>query len=608
MSVLGKALFKAPPRSIFTNQFSNQISYEMGKLMPIKYFDMNSGDSIRLDFSQLTRFAPLLSPVMHNYKLYVDALFVPYRLLNHPLNGDAVNVFNAEQFFRMDENPEAVNALMPTAPVFKLVQNNDYLKVGNLGDTLCYPIFLGVTLNLRKTFLARWWHAIELDLPGAYYSTDVAHSNNIKVSDIMSLTLDGEFDPEKKFSYDGVTFDFTLEPYKDIIFKNVMALLHDFLLSRGIDVPQRTYGFHTYEKLQNFLASYDATLLDFQAYIFDYFTHVFLSQIANEDNIIDDENIVNLLPYYCYWRAVGDWYINTNIESTNAFVASHLKLFEDASQLDFKPFNLYYASDYFTSAFDSPQSGNSVMIPANGSINDLRNASALQSLKERIKYAGTRLIDQDLVRLGVKSRNQQPDRSVVLGRRKFNINITDIMQTSQGDLNSPLANYAGQGYSLGKDDRFVNFTCDERGMVIVLASLRPTAVYEGYVPKLLFKQSRYDFLNPELALIGEQPIASNELFNGFKSLKIFGYQRRYAEYMNEMSEVHGEFRSSLDYWNSARHFASRPALNQDFLKISNPDDYNRIFAVQGNSNHVYSFFFFNSRISRALPRYVNYNL
>lgn len=608
MSVLGKALFKAPPRSIFTNQFSNQISYEMGKLMPIKYFDMNSGDSIRLDFSQLTRFAPLLSPVMHNYKLYVDALFVPYRLLNHPLNGDAVNVFNAEQFFRMDDNPEAVNALMPTAPVFKLVKNNDYLKVGNLGDTLCYPIFLGVQLKLRKTFLSKWWHAIELSIPEAYYSTKPGQSHALKVDDILSINFDDGYPDLPSFSYDGIDFHFQAAPYKDILFKDVMYLLHDFLLSRGFEVPLDTFLFHTFDKLQSFLAEYDSTLLDFQAFIFDYFTYVFMQSIANEDNIIDDENIVNLLPYYCYWRAVGDWYINTNIESTNDFVASHLKLLEDASQLDFKPFNVYYDSDYFTSAFDSPQSGPNVMIPANGSINDLRNASALQSLKERIKYAGTRLIDQDLVRLGVKSRNQQPDRSVVLGRRKFNVNITDIMQTSQGDLNSPLASFAGQGYSLGKDDRFVNFTCDERGMVLVLASLRPTAVYEGYVPKLLFKQSRYDFLNPELASIGEQPIASNELFNGFKSMKIFGYQRRYSEYMNEMSEVHGEFRSSLDFWNSARHFATRPALNQDFLKISNPDDYNRIFAVQGNANHVYSFFFFNSRISRALPRYVNYNL
>ena len=221
MSPLGKALFKAPPRSIFKNQFSNQISYEMGKLIPIKYFDMNSGDSIRLDFSQLTRFAPLLSPVMHNYKLYVDALFVPYRLLNHPLNGDPVNVFNAEQFFRMDDNPEVVNALMPTAPVSKLVLNSDYLKLGNLGDMLCYPIFLGISMKLRKTFLSRWWRGIELGLPDAYYTDNVSVQNDITVSDIMSLPLDDGFNPDKSFSYDGVIFDLVNGPSKYIRFNNV---------------------------------------------------------------------------------------------------------------------------------------------------------------------------------------------------------------------------------------------------------------------------------------------------------------------------------------------------------------------------------------------------
>ena len=54
----------------------------------------------------------MLAPVMHGYKLYVDAVACPYRLLYHPLNGTPVNIFNADDFFNLGV-PDAHRPVVP---------------------------------------------------------------------------------------------------------------------------------------------------------------------------------------------------------------------------------------------------------------------------------------------------------------------------------------------------------------------------------------------------------------------------------------------------------------------------------------------------------------
>lgn len=45
----------------------------------------------------------------------------------------------------------------------------------------------------------------------------------------------------------------------------------------------------------------------------------------------------------------------------------------------------------------------------------------------------------------------------------------------------------------------------------------------------------------------------------------FGYQDRYDEYRRTESGVHGDFRTTLNYWHYARLFGSTPALNSSFV-------------------------------------------
>ena len=326
------------------------------------------------------------------------------------------------------------------------------------------------------------------------------------------------------------------------------------------------------------------------------------------------------MPVYAYWSAVYDWYINTNLESNAAkkdtWLAEELGLpfvgDEDncfaVPEKALLPFDSYWANDYFTSAFLTPQSGSAVSIPVNGTIADLRNANSLQEFMEKLLYSGKRVIDVVKTIFGVESSDLRVDRCQVIGSKSFALNISDVQQTSQSDIDSQLGNFAGYGISVGRDG-FIDFQADEHTLVMVMMRVRPNAVYESQMNHLLLQTDPYDFLIPDFANVGEQPIQTIELFQGVNvDNTIFGYTRRYAQYMFTPSHVHGEFRTSLDYWHDSRRFDSKPVLNTEFCKVTEKDDLNRIFAVPAAKEHLYSFLWFDTAISRPLGKFVQYSL
>jgi hypothetical protein len=117
----------------------------------------------------------------------------------------------------------------------------------------------------------------------------------------------------------------------------------------------------------------------------------------------------------------------------------------------------------------------------------------------------------------------------------------------------------------------------------IMSVLPRTAYYQG-LPKHFLKDDKFDFYWPELAHLGEQPVQNQEVWledtsgnqeNTDWREATFGYQQRYAEYKYARDNVHGDFRTTLDFWHMARDFANRPALNESFVEsIPTP----RIFA------------------------------
>lgn len=130
---------------------------------------------------------------------------------------------------------------------------------------------------------------------------------------------------------------------------------------------------------------------------------------------------------------------------------------------------------------------------------------------------------------------------------------------------------SGHGLSVGSTHSFSK-GFEEHGYIIGIMSVLPRTAYQQGVPKHFMKQDRFDYFWPEFAHIGEQEVKNSELFyNPADNLnnETFGYQARYSEYKFSPTTVHGEFKDTLNFWHMGRVFASRPALNKDFV-TSNP--------------------------------------
>lgn len=330
-----------------------------------------------------------------------------------------------------------------------------------------------------------------------------------------------------------------------------------------------------------------------------------------------------------YWKVLSDWYINTAIQNPDTFITDHIinrEALESESGLDdcvmqFNNVNSLYSrfwkNDYFTSAFPSPQAGQAVGIPVNGTIVDLRNANAMQKLRERLLYAGQRFRDVLYAITGKKTSSAILEMSEVIGSWSLTINVDSVLQNSQSNENNPLASYGGTGLGYRSSGRGCKYVAEEPTIIIFLCSIRPQASYFQGLSRKFTRFNIYDYDIPQLANVGEQEVRLNELYVGADSPSTptadnirFGYQRRNGDFMWTPNEVHGEFQTSLDFWHNARQFDSKPSLGINFLQV-NPveDNLNRIFAVPSDAvDRWYCRIDFEGQVIRHLPKHVHYDL
>lgn len=235
-------------------------------------------------------------------------------------------------------------------------------------------------------------------------------------------------------------------------------------------------------------------------------------------------------------------------------------------------------------------------------VNDLRYAFQVQRFLEKSARGGARYIESILANFGVKSSDARLQRAEYLGGGKSPMVISDVLQTSADDNQpTPLATMAGHGFSAQRSHQFKKFF-EEHGWVIGIMSIMPRTTYQQGLAKKWTRNSRYAYYWPVFAHLGEQAIHNREIYaQGTNDDDgVFGYQPRYQEYRKHYSEVHGDFRSSLDFWHLGRVFNSLPALNSDFIEC-NPSQ--RIFAVtDANTDHLWIDIFHHVKAVRPIPK------
>lgn len=238
-------------------------------------------------------------------------------------------------------------------------------------------------------------------------------------------------------------------------------------------------------------------------------------------------------------------------------------------------------------------------------INQLREAFAVQTLLERDARGGTRYPEIVLSHFGVTTPTAGW-RSEYLGGGSQMINISPIAQTSSTDGTSPQGNLAAMAtVSLNNHGFTKSFT--EHSIIIGLVSIRADLNYQQGLNRMWSRSTRYDFYWPALQSLGEQSILNKEIYynNDANDDLSFGFQERFGEYRYKPSIITGAFRSNaasgtLDSWHLAQDFAALPALNAAFIEDTPP--VSRVVAVPSEPEFLFDGYF-QMNCVRPMPLY-----
>jgi len=260
-------------------------------------------------------------------------------------------------------------------------------------------------------------------------------------------------------------------------------------------------------------------------------------------------------------------------------------------------------------------------LATSASINDLRLAFATQHILERDARSGTRYVESLKARWGVTSPDFRLQRAEYLGGGSTRVMINPVTQnvpsstpTSPAEQDK-LGNLAGVGTASGTHSWSKSFV--EHGVIIILGNLRADLSYSQGVDRMWSKSTRYDFVYPEMANIGEQAILNKEIWvTGFGTPAtdnlVFGYTGRYDEHRFLNGKLTNIMRpatcggtdtvGSLALWHLSEDFATLPSLGATFIESNTETPLDRAIAIP-TEPHMIADFYHEIKAALPLPTY-----
>lgn len=245
---------------------------------------------------------------------------------------------------------------------------------------------------------------------------------------------------------------------------------------------------------------------------------------------------------------------------------------------------------------------------AQATINQLRQAIAVQHIFERDARTGTRYKEILKGAWGVTSPDARLDRSEYIGGHRMPINVNQVIQTSSTDSTSPQGNTGA--YSMTTFSRNIcTYSATEHGYVLGLAAIRVDHSYQQGLSKLWTRNTRFSYYDPMLANLGEQAVLNQEIYAQGKPQdeEVFGYQEAWADYRYRTNMVTSEMRSTyaqtLDAWHYADKYDELPTLSSSWIK-EGTENIDRTLAVQSSNSHQFICnFYYEQAWTRPMPIY-----
>lgn len=567
MNPFTTALIKAPKRSRFDFSHSNTLGVRFGALIPTESRFIVPGDEVSVSMEQIARLAPMPVPTFVNLKVRHDWFFVPLRLLYQSEDLDVLfgasasgvkrsHVNDLSRFYSLFSGYDFDNEASISQSTYHNLQY-PYPLPGSLFDYLGYPVLTDRNGGLTSAMLSA---IASGNVVSAMSDLGVGGANE-GAGEIMKDT--SSICVEKLFAYHfiwrdwyrftGIDNNSIVEPY-----------LNNHCLGPGVFKPDTSgVHFNGYTLLSTLFGDR-------------------VSQQASDNRLVE----LGMLKF------------------------AHL------------------TKDMFTSA----RYGNkpTVLIPtgSNGTIPALRQASAIQRFIDIVTVTGQRYFDKVKGLFGVEPEGPKDDRVQFLARYQQYIKVGEVLTTATTS-EAETGDYAGRGILI--DGKYLfkrRFT--EHGYLFCITSVIPDVAYSG-LSRELTDVSVYDTPVPVMAEVGDQTVYRRELRFSYALLNgndinndSFGDQFRYYAYKSAHSEVHGFFlMDTARPWSPLVPSAvSYPAGQGSTLQVtfSNPIDFSRVYPASWNylfndtsDEFIYGdrFFFnidFYMKITRALPKYINYHL
>lgn len=239
------------------------------------------------------------------------------------------------------------------------------------------------------------------------------------------------------------------------------------------------------------------------------------------------------------------------------------------------------------------------------SVNALRQSFMVQALLERDARGGTRYTEIVKSHFGVTSPDARLQRPEYIGGGSTPLNITPIAQTATGGAG--VGALAAAGTAAGGHS--ASYAATEHGYIIGLINVRTELSYSQGLHRMWTRLTRFDFYFPALAQLGEQAVLRQEIYcTGVDAddALVFGYQERWQEYRQRMSEVTGMFRpttaASIDQWHLSQEFTAAPVLGSTFIQEDPPMA--RVLAAGASANMQYlADIMIHREAVRPLPAY-----
>lgn len=243
---------------------------------------------------------------------------------------------------------------------------------------------------------------------------------------------------------------------------------------------------------------------------------------------------------------------------------------------------------------------------ASATINQLRQAFAVQRMAELDARGGTRYIEMIASHFGVHSPDARLQRPEYLGGKRVPINMADVIQNSATDAVTPQGNVAGYSKTIDSHDTFT-YSASEHGIILGLAVIRTEHTYQQGIDRALTREKKLDFYFPVLANLGEQYIKNREIYaqGTDEDEEAFGYQEAYAEYRYSKNYITGELNSDyatpLDIWHYGDDYSKLPTLSNDWISETNAN-VERTLAIQDQDQFIADFYFSLTAV-RPMPVY-----